>query len=74
MAYSDSFVTDNALHAQLCNTAARRYVVFCNKELCSSEEIYFTLYLVFIFRLKFKGIVSPDWKGLHMFSLDRFEV
>jgi hypothetical protein len=22
----------------------------------------------------FKGIVSPDWKGLHMFSLDRFEV
>jgi hypothetical protein len=21
-----------------------------------------------------KGIVSPDWKGLHMFSLDRFEV
>jgi hypothetical protein len=19
-----------------------------------------------------KGIVSPDWKGLHMFSLDRF--
>jgi hypothetical protein len=22
----------------------------------------------------FKGIVSPDWKGLHKFSLDRFEV
>jgi hypothetical protein len=22
----------------------------------------------------FKGIVSPDWKGLHMFALDRFEV
>jgi hypothetical protein len=21
-----------------------------------------------------KGIVSPDWKGLLMFSLDRFEV
>jgi hypothetical protein len=21
-----------------------------------------------------KGIVSPDWKDLHMFSLDRFEV
>jgi hypothetical protein len=21
-----------------------------------------------------KGIVSPDWKGLQMFSLDRFEV
>jgi hypothetical protein len=21
-----------------------------------------------------KGMVSPDWKGLHMFSLDRFEV
>jgi hypothetical protein len=23
---------------------------------------------------EFKGIVSPDWKGLHMFSLDRFDV
>jgi hypothetical protein len=22
----------------------------------------------------FKGIVSPDWKGLQMVSLDRFEV
>jgi hypothetical protein len=22
----------------------------------------------------FKGIVSPDWKGLQMISLDRFEV
>jgi hypothetical protein len=22
----------------------------------------------------FKGIVSPDWKGLRMVSLDRFEV
>jgi hypothetical protein len=22
----------------------------------------------------FKGIVSPDWKGLHMFSFYRFEV
>jgi hypothetical protein len=24
--------------------------------------------------LLFKGIVSPDWKGLQMISLDRFEV
>jgi hypothetical protein len=23
---------------------------------------------------RFKGIVSPDWKGLQMVSLDRFEV
>jgi hypothetical protein len=23
---------------------------------------------------KIKGIVSPDWKGLQMVSLDRFEV
>jgi hypothetical protein len=25
-------------------------------------------------RAAFKGIVSPDWKGLQMISLDRFEV
>jgi hypothetical protein len=27
-----------------------------------------------VYRKSFKGIVSPDWKGLQMFSLDRFEV
>jgi hypothetical protein len=26
------------------------------------------------FRDIIKGIVSPDWKGLQMISLDRFEV
>jgi hypothetical protein len=25
-------------------------------------------------KTSFKGIVSPDWKGLQMVSLDRFEV
>jgi hypothetical protein len=25
-------------------------------------------------KLQIKGIVSPDWKGLQMISLDRFEV
>jgi hypothetical protein len=35
-----------------------------------------TKQLVIIKKLKlyFKGIVSPDWKGLQMVSLDRFEV
>jgi hypothetical protein len=32
---------------------------------------YFSIKL---FAIPFKGIVSPDWKGLQMFSLDRFEV
>jgi hypothetical protein len=27
-----------------------------------------------IVTVMFKGIVSPDWKGLQMISLDRFEV
>jgi hypothetical protein len=27
-----------------------------------------------VIKMLFKGIVSPDWKGLHMFSMDRFEV
>jgi hypothetical protein len=36
----------------------------------------FTLLEQFKIHLKqcFKGIVSPDWKGLQMVSLDRFEV
>jgi hypothetical protein len=31
-------------------------------------------YQLFVKRPTFKGIVSRDWNGLHMFSLDRFEV
>jgi hypothetical protein len=30
--------------------------------------------IFFGLRYLFKGIVSPDWKGLQMISLDRFEV
>jgi hypothetical protein len=30
--------------------------------------------IIFLVALLIKGIVSPDWKGLQMVSLDRFEV
>jgi hypothetical protein len=30
--------------------------------------------VVFFVENTLKGIVSPDWKGLQMVSLDRFEV
>jgi hypothetical protein len=33
-----------------------------------------TVLALAIVTFPFKGIVSPDWKGLQMISLDRFEV
>jgi hypothetical protein len=35
----------------------------------AKEKPHFRALLIFI-----KGIVTPDWKGLQMVSLDRFEV
>jgi hypothetical protein len=34
----------------------------------------FIFQILLIVLLMLKGIVSPDWKGLQMVSLDRFEV
>jgi hypothetical protein len=34
----------------------------------------FESFNIFFWKCKLKGIVSPDWKGLQMVSLDRFEV
>jgi hypothetical protein len=36
------------------------------------QMFYYIMQLSYNFFLK--GIVSPDWKGLQMVSLDRFEV
>jgi hypothetical protein len=35
---------------------------------------FFILYRIDWWGDGLKGIVSPDWKGLQMISLDRFEV
>jgi hypothetical protein len=41
-----------------------------NKDLFTLSACYVKTLLV----ICIKGIVSPDWKGLQMISLDRFEV
>jgi hypothetical protein len=48
--------------------------IFCEAFL--SLKIYFAKHpgLISVLKNILKGIVSPDWKGLQMVSLDRFEV
>jgi hypothetical protein len=50
--------------------------VSCNVKSASKLTFVVSLeaYLGHLVRCPFKGIVSPDWKGLQMVSLDRFEV
>jgi hypothetical protein len=37
---------------------------------CSILRLYYVIYMSYIIQF-FKEIVSPDWKGLHMFSYGR---
>jgi hypothetical protein len=57
-------------HHSVVNTNIRR-IHLQKKESLKSLNIGNDLSIL---PVAIKGIVSPDWKGLHMFSLDRFEV